>query len=111
ARARRAQRHPPHVGHAPREVHGLTRDLLTRVLQATGERLRDQRTRALLTVAYDLLGRRSALGARAVADLERAPDGSATVRIRRRTTDPAGTGVPLSLAPDTLAAVEAWLAA
>ena len=47
----------------------------------------------------------------AVEDLERTPDGSATVLRRRRTTDPEGSGVPLALAPDTLAAVEAWLAA
>src|SRR6266705_1468865 len=37
-------------GTRPVQVHGLTRDLLTRLLQATGDRLRDQRTRALLTV-------------------------------------------------------------
>ena len=95
----------------PVQVHGLTRELVTRLLQATGERLRDQRNRALLAVAYDLLGRRSELVALAVADLERVPDGSATVLIRRSKTDPEGTGVPLYLAPDTLAAVEAWLVA
>ncbi len=98
-------------GTRPVQVHGLTRDLLTRLLQATGDRLRDQRNRALLAVASDLLARRSALVALVVADLERTPDGSATVLIRRSTTDPEGTGVPLSLAPDTLASLEAWLAA
>jgi len=76
------------------QVHGLTRDLRTRVLQATADRLRDRRTRALRAVADARLGRRSALVARAVADRERAPDGSATVRRRRRTTDPAGPGSP-----------------
>ena len=98
-------------GTRPVQVQGQIRDLRTRVLQATGERLRDQRTRALLAVAEARLGRRSALVARAVADRERAPDGSATVRLRRPTPDPAGTGVPLALAPDTMAAVEAWRAA
>ena len=98
-------------GTRPVQVQGLTRDLVTRLLQATGERLRDQRNRALLAVAYDLLGRRSELVALAVEDLERAPDGSATVLIRRSKTDPEGTGVPLYLAPDTLDAVETWLAA
>src|SRR2546422_606441 len=98
-------------GTRPGQVHGLTRALLTRLLQATGDRRRDRRTRALVAVASDRLGRRSALIALAVEDLERAPDGSATVRIRRSQTDPEGTGVPLSLAPDTLASLEAWLAA
>ncbi len=62
-------------------------------------------------MAYDLLARRSALVALVVEDLERTPDGSATVLIRRSKTDPEGTGVPLYLAPDTLASLEAWLAA
>jgi site-specific recombinase XerD len=98
-------------GTRPGQVLGLTRDLLTRLLQATGDSLRDRRNRALVAVAYDLLGRRSELIALAVEDLERTPDGSATVLIRRSKTDPEGTGVPLYLAPDTLAALEAWLAA
>jgi site-specific recombinase XerD len=98
-------------GTRPVQVQGLTRDLLTRLLQATGDSLRDQRNRALLAVAYDLLGRRSELVALVVEDLERTPDGSATVLIRRSKTDPEGTGVPLYLAPDTMASLEAWLAA
>ncbi len=98
-------------GTRPAQVHGLTRDRRTRLLQAPGDRLRDRRTRALVAVASALLGRRSALVALAVADLERAPDGSATVRIRRSTTDPEGAGVPLYLAPDTMTSVEVWLRA
>src|SRR5437867_11117122 len=98
-------------GTRPGQVQGLTRDLLTRLPQATGDSLRDRRNRALLAVAYDLLGRRSELVALAVEDLERTPDGSATVLIRRSKTDPEGTGVPLYLAPDTMASLEAWLAA
>jgi site-specific recombinase XerD len=86
-------------GTRPAQVHGLTRELLSRLLQATGERLRDRRNRALLAVAYDLLGRRSELVALTVEDLARAADGSATVLIRRSKTDPEGTGVPLYLAP------------
>src|SRR5438128_3827061 len=98
-------------GTRPAQVHGLTRDLLTRLLQATGDSLRDRRTRALVAVAYDLLGRRSELVALLVEDLGRAADGSATVLRRRSKTDPEGTGVPLYLAPDTMLYVEAWLAA
>src|SRR5438128_2242332 len=63
-------------GIRPGQVQGLTRDLLTRVLQATGDRLRDRRTRALVAVADARLGRRSALVALAVEDLERTSDGS-----------------------------------
>src|SRR5438128_6092965 len=69
-------------GTRPGQVQGLTRDLLTRLPQATGDSLRDQRTRALLAAASDLLARRSALVALVVEDLERTPDGSATVLIR-----------------------------
>lgn len=98
-------------GTRPVQVHGLTRDLLSRLLQATGGSLRDWRNRALLAVAYDLLGRRSELVALTVEDLAHAADGSATVLIRKSKTDPEGTGVPLYLAPDTMAYVAAWLAA
>jgi integrase len=98
-------------GTRPGQVHGLTRALLDRLLQATGERLRDRRNRALLTVAYDLLGRRSELIALRVEDLTPVADGSATVLIRRSKTDPEGTGIPLYLAPDTMTEVEGWLRA
>ena len=50
-------------GTRPVQVHGLTRDLLTRLLQATGDRLRDQRNRALLAVASILFGTNFASGA------------------------------------------------
>ena len=66
-------------GTRPGQVQGLTRDRLTRLLQAPGDRLRDRRHRALVAVADDLLARRSALIALTVEDLERTPDGSATV--------------------------------
>src|SRR6266699_2964558 len=46
-------------GTRPGQVQGLTRDRLTRLLQAPGDRLRDRRHRALLAVASDLLARRS----------------------------------------------------
>jgi site-specific recombinase XerD len=98
-------------GTRPAQVQGMTRDVLERLLDATGHRLIDRRNRALLVVAYDVLGRRSELVALDVEDLFRAPDGSATVLIRRSKTDPSGTGVHLYLAPDTVAVVDDWLAA
>ena len=98
-------------GTRPDQVRGMTRDVLRQLLHASGERLIDRRNRALLTVAYDMLGRRSELVALDVEDLFRAADGSATVLIRRSKTDPEGTGAHLYLAPDTVATLDDWLSA
>jgi integrase len=87
----------------------MTRDILAKLLNTTDYRLVDKRNRALLTVAYDLLGRRSELVALNVEDLYEADDGSATVLIRHSKTDASGTGVHLYLAPDTVGILRTWL--
>ena len=88
---------------------GLTRDLLERMTAAAGDRLIDDRNRAMLAVAYDAMLRRSELVSLQVADLSMEPDGSATLLVRRGKTDPEGEGSLLYLAPDTVSLVWAWL--
>ena len=69
------------------------------------------RNAALLAVAYDTLLRRSELVALLTEDLQRTDDGSGTVLVRRSKGDQEAQGAVKYLAPDTVAHVEAWLAA
>ena len=108
------------VRHALRNMHrrkgrrqaqakGLTRTLLQRLLDAAGDTLIDARNRALLTVAYDTLLRRSELVALQAADIVVERDGAATVLVRRSKADPEGCGAQAYLAPDSVALVRNWL--
>jgi len=74
-----------------------------------GERLIDDRNRALLAVAYDGMLRRSELSALQVPDLLEEMDGGATVLVRRSKTDQEGEGEIVWIAPDSLALVYVWL--
>ena len=91
------------------QARGLTRALLERLTEASGDRPIDDRNRAMLAVAYDAMLRRSELVSLQVADLSLEPDGSATLLVRRGKTDPEGEGNVLYLAPDTVSLVLVWL--
>ena len=97
-------------GRRQEQVRGLTWPLRERMLQACGERLIDDRNKALLAVAYDTLLRRSELVALKVSDLLVEMDGSGTLLVRRGKTDPTGEGALLYLAPDTIKLLQGWLA-
>ena len=88
---------------------GITWPILKEMLAATGDRLIDARNRALLSVAYDTLLRRSELAALEVHDLSGEYRGSGTVLVRRSKTDPEGDGAVQYLARDTMALVREWL--
>ncbi len=96
-------------GRRQEQVRGLTWPLRERMLQACGDRLIDDRNKALLAVAYDTLLRRSELVALEVSDLLVEMDGSGTLLVRRGKTDPTGEGALLYLAPDTIKLLQGWL--
>ena len=96
-------------GRRQRQARGLVWPLRRRMLAAAGDRLIDARDRALLSVAYDALLRRSELVALLVEDLDVSVPGRATVLVRRGKTDPDGAGDALYLARDTVATVLEWL--
>ena len=98
-------------GAAQRQADGLTRRLVDRALHAGGSRLRDQRNRALLAVAYDTLCRRSELVALLRQDLQHGPHGDGTLLVRRGKTDQEGAGSVRFLAPDTMRLVLDWTGA
>lgn len=87
---------------------GLTWPLRERLLAAPGDRLIDDRNRALVAVAYDALLRRSELTALGVEDLMEEVDGSGALLVRRGKSDPEGQGAVVYLAPDTVGLVRAW---
>jgi len=97
-------------GRRQKQVKGLTFDIRSRLLEkldpATVKGLRD---RALITVAYDTGLRRSELVALDLADLHAAPDGLATLLLRKSKTDQEGEGAPVLIATDTLEYLQAWI--
>ncbi len=96
-------------GRRQRQALGMTLKLRQKLLAAAGERLIDDRNRALISVAYDAMLRRSELTQLTVDDLAVDAHGSATVLVRRAKTDPEGFGSALYLAPDTVELLLRWL--
>ncbi len=96
-------------GTVQRRAEGLTRQLVDRMLHASGDTLRDLRNRMVLAVAYDTLGRRSELVALRIEDLHRGASGDGSINIRRLKTDEMGIGSIRYLAPDTMCLVDEWI--
>ena len=91
------------------QATGLTWPLRQRLLEAAGERLIDDRNRALLAVAYDAMLRRAELVSLQVPDLLEEMQGDGSVLVRRSKTDGEGRGEIAWVAPDTVRLVYAWL--
>jgi integrase len=67
------------------------------------------RDRALISVGYDTLCRRSELVLLRVEDLILEPDGSGTILVRRAKADQFGNGRLAYLSTDTIAHINRWL--
>ena len=96
-------------GRRQTQAQGLTWPLRQTLLSCSGDRLIDDRNRAMLAVAYDALLRRSELVALQVTDLQPEQDGAATLLVRRSKTDQEGHAAALYLAPDTVGMICRWL--
>ncbi len=94
------------------QAEGLRHAMLEQILGAIDPNTRiDARDVALLSCAYDLLGRRAEIVALDVADIAADDkDASGTALIRRSKTDQAGKGKTLFLRPETMDRVRHWLA-
>ncbi len=90
------------------QAHGLTWPLRQRMLEAAGDRLIDDRDRALLAVAYDAMLRRSEVTALTVSDLMEEIGGHGTLLVRRSKTDGEGQGDVVWIGPDSLRLVRLW---
>ena len=91
------------------QATGLTWPLRQRLLEAAGDRLLDDRNRALLAVAYDAMLRRTELTSLQVPDLLEELKGDGSLLVRRSKTDSEGKGEIVWVARDTVRLVRAWL--
>ncbi len=91
------------------QAAGLTWPLRRRLLEAAGDRLIDDRNRALLAVAYDAMLRRTELISLQVIDLLEELPGDGSLLVRRSKTDGEGAGEIVWVGPDTVRLVRLWL--
>jgi site-specific recombinase XerD len=104
---RRVRRQKPN---RPRQAKGLTRSFLDAFLEVQPEGPWGLRNRAMLSLGYDLLTRRSELVALHTDDLELRSDGTLRVLIRRSKADPFGQGRISFTSRRTATLIQAWLA-
>ncbi len=91
------------------QATGLTWPLRQRLLDAAGDRLLDDRNRALLAVAYDAMLRRAELTSLEVPDLLEEVQGDGSLLVRRSKTDGEGRGEIVWVGRDTVRLVGTWL--
>lgn len=94
----------------PKQAKGLTRDYLDRFLAVQPNNAWGLRNRAMLSLGYDLLTRRSELVALKTEDIIHRPDGTLRVLIRRSKADPAGLGRIAFTSQCTARLIDDWLA-
>ena len=93
----------------PTQALGLTADLRDRLIATCADDLAGLRDRALISIGYDTLCRRSELVALQVEDLTRLPDGSMLVLIRRAKNDPFGDGREGHVSKQSVELLDRWL--
>jgi integrase/recombinase XerD len=93
----------------PKQAKGLTSTYLKRFLEAQPDTLIGLRNRAMISVGYELLTRRSELVALRVEDLEFRRDGTVKAIIRRSKADPFGHGRLAFTSRETADLVREWL--
>lgn len=93
----------------PKQAKGLTRTYLDRFLEIQPDTPRGLRNRAMLSLGYELLTRRSELVALRTEDLEERADGTFRVLIRRSKADPFGEGRIAFTSHRTADLLRAWL--
>jgi site-specific recombinase XerD len=93
-----------------KQVAGLRHDLRDRLMNATGAGLVGQRDRALISVGYDTLCRRSELVALRAEDIVKNGDGSGAVLVRRSKADQLGQGRLAYLSHRSIRVLQDWLA-
>ncbi|WP_374612138.1 tyrosine-type recombinase/integrase [Sphingorhabdus sp.] len=76
----------------PKQAKGLTHEYLEKFLEVQPDNPWGIRNRAIISLGYDILARRSELVALMTDDIEQRPDGTLRLMIRRSKTDPFGMG-------------------
>lgn len=93
----------------PRQAKGLTRDYLDRFLASEPDTSWGLRNKAMMSLGYELLTRRSELVALRTEDIEVKADGTLQVLVRRSKSDPFGAGRIAFTSTATAERVLEWL--
>jgi integrase/recombinase XerD len=91
----------------PRQALGLSHELRDALISTFDESLYGKRNKALVSVGYDILARRSELVSLNIEDIQE----RATILIRRSKNDPYGEGRLAALSPRSMQYVSEWLSA
>jgi len=94
-----------------RQAKALGWESIKRFIENAGQGIRADRDRALLSVAYDTMGRSGELVALYLEDATFYPDGTGRVLIRRSKTDQSGEGSTAYLSRATVECLETWIRA
>ena len=94
----------------PKQAKGLTREYLELFLDVQPDSPWGLRNRAIISLGYDILARRSELVALMSDDIEVRSDGTLRLMIRRSKTDPFGMGRLAFTSKRTAKLVADWLA-
>jgi site-specific recombinase XerD len=98
------------LGRYAKQVYGINKDLLDKMVATTDNSLRGIRDKAILLLAYDSLCRRSEIVSLEFEDLIiNRNDGSVKLKLRKSKTDPVGMGKWLYLSKDTQVALKKWI--
>jgi len=92
-----------------KQALGLTAVLRDQLIAATSNDLLGCRDRAVISLAYDTLRRRSELVALRIEDLDPIPQGGAIILVRRSKTDQEGSGMLAYVSPATLDFCLTWI--
>lgn len=98
-----------HKANRPRQAKGLTHDFLNRFCDTQPKTAIGLRNRAMLSIGYELLTRRSELVALRSDDLEERADGTFRVLIRRSKSDQYGAGRIAFTSRQTADLLRTWL--
>jgi site-specific recombinase XerC len=93
----------------PKQAKGLTRKYLDAFIDVQPDNPWRLRNRAMLSLGYELLTRRSELVALTSRDLNFREDGTSSVLIRRNKADPSGHGRVAFTSIKTAVAIQNWL--
>ena len=98
------------LGRYAKQVYGINKNLLDKMINATDDTLSGIRDKAILLVAYDNLCRRSELVSLEFDDLTiNDKDGSVKLKLRKSKTDPHGVGKNLYLNNNAQLALREWI--
>jgi integrase/recombinase XerD len=94
----------------PGQARGLTGDVLKRMIDTQPDNPWGLRNKAILSLGYDLLARRSEITALRTCDVTWRPDGTLEVIVRRSKADPFGMGRLAFTSQRSAELVGEWLA-